>query len=567
MKRAIAQERGGSIRKQVVDPVTGRRLSISGESLDEVLARAERIRRLGRELRAGEIPAADARTAVVRTAFHRMSMADLWRRYEPSVSEASRPIARSDWSQRIEPHLGTKSIHEMTADVVRGWMRTLEESGYAHATILNSWARVQAMFSFALEAGFIGSRPWGAFVARRVGGRARVERPACRSAGEAAALVRAALLRDEQMRSRGRYADLCGRVLVALMCGLRQGELGALGWDDLFLEGANPRLVVRHQVKMGWRDRHPEWDRPRDLPKWMGAGEQSKEVPIPYQVVAYLRFHRAHLERLGWYAPDGPVFPAVPQGGWRTYPRTIDPEDMKVLAAEAGLPNPEGWSPHSLKASFTTLSVILSRGDLRRVQALTRHKDLKVLTEHYLRMVGSQSRPVFASVDVAELPGEVVEVDGQPVGIDAPDDLGELTSQMAVDLAPVTLDPARAVAEMEARRAAARAALRRDIKRRVRGSVAMAELAADHVRAVDAGERKASERPEEITVAMQRAYDARYQREVREHGDKRRAQAAGKRSRKAVIMRWAQAVRAAQNAQEVARLQNGAGSSSMNRSE
>ncbi|MFZ5829861.1 MAG: tyrosine-type recombinase/integrase, partial [Planctomycetota bacterium] len=410
----VARRGKKSYRAQVRAPVTGQVLSISGASAAEVQARAEHVQLLRRGAKYGDLDPALAQSQALQVAWSTMLLSQLWAAYYKTVQPASRGIAKADWQQRLEPHLGSRRVWDLTLPALQAWVDQLAEEGYANSTIWNSYHRLCGIVQLAVDQRKIPGRPWGA-KPPRIRGRPPREREACTSIDEFLELVHQAQSHDHDNWKRGRVSDLAPRVVVAGMCGLRNGELGGLGWDDLLLEGPEPRMVVRHQVKDGWDRRHPEWDRPLDLPKACDPRDPPKVLRIHPGVVQFLHAQRAELERLGWYRSSGPVFPAK-GGRWRTKSDTIRPDDLRRLAARAGFDNVERWTTHSLRHTQATLELAFSGGDLRRVQERTRHASIEVMSG-YLHML-HRGRPPSA---IPELEGLTPMVRGEPVRRELPE--------------------------------------------------------------------------------------------------------------------------------------------------
>ena len=105
-------------------------------------------------------------------------------------------------------------------------------------------------------------------------------------------------------------------------------------------------------------------------------GRRSKRLILHSAAVEMLRRQRRALEAIGWYRPDGPVFPGI-DGAWRRTPRAIRPEIFRDLVRRAGLPRPERWVPHSLRHSTATLELMASGFNVLAVQKRLRHANPK----------------------------------------------------------------------------------------------------------------------------------------------------------------------------------------------
>jgi hypothetical protein len=87
-------------------------------------------------------------------------------------------------------------------------------------------------------------------------------------------------------------------------------------------------------------------------------------------VVFALRAWREMSQGLGWYRPEGPVWPSEvgdSAGHWRKGGVVLPPRIVRRLVVSAGLPNPERWVTHSTRHSTVTLEAVAGGSDLRSV--------------------------------------------------------------------------------------------------------------------------------------------------------------------------------------------------------
>lgn len=293
--------------------------------------------------------------------------------------------AQSVWRSHFE-RFGDLRVSELVAARLIEWERWARvDADYASKSIKDAFEHMARAMRRALELGHIERLPWGSWKPPRAV--TRKPREAARSLDEALTIVRLAFERDAVARKHGEFADLGRRVLVMLLCGLRQGEAVALGWDCVALDASPPTLTVRYNALEQWQRHHPTWTRPMSPPK----GRKSRTIVLHEAAVAALRAQRDALDACGGYSATGPVFPMRHGHGWRTHNACIKPEAFKELVIKAGLPNPDGWCVHSLRHSFATLEH--GHGaDLRTVQARTGHASLEVL-EGYIHRASGRNLP------------------------------------------------------------------------------------------------------------------------------------------------------------------------------
>lgn len=274
----------------------------------------------------------------------------------------------------IVPHLGGARLGELTPPAIAAWHATLAEQGLAAATIRQAHAVLRRALEDAVRWGVLARNP------ARLVASPRADRPPERplTLEEAQRLVAAAQGR--------RYGSLW---IVALMTGLRLGELRGLRWGDI--DWSRRVIRVSGQIATGERERR--------LPKWGSA----REVPLPEVAYAVLLAHR---EQSGPVHPDDLV--------WRTATGKVPgarnlARDLAALCRAAGI---EPRSPHDLRDSYATL--LLEAGfDLRVISAALGHRSIQVTASRYAhvrpQLLGEAARKLdaaFGSTDGSTGRGE-----------------------------------------------------------------------------------------------------------------------------------------------------------------
>jgi integrase len=369
----------GRYRAQVTHPARpGKRLSLRASSPGEMVARLAYVEELRRDVSLGmRAPAdVDRKLASLTKPDPRALTADqLCETWRAGLRIDARPKALSVWRRQLQPSIGGAQWWELDAARMRAWEAWAIGQGYAPKTIAAAFSQVSAAFALACEAGHIDAMPWGRWHPRKAVARRR--REAARTLAELEAIIRAA--RELDPRS-----DLADRIIVIALCGLRQGEASALGWDDL----ARGELRVRHNAIDGWQVLHPEWDRPQDPPK----GREPESIALHPDAIEALERQRERQRVRGVYRPDGPVFPVwrgTRAGEWRHMYACIDTAIFRRVVEAAGVPNPAAWDVHSLRHSNATLEGA-SGADPRDTQRRTRHATMAQLA-HYAH--GSRELP------------------------------------------------------------------------------------------------------------------------------------------------------------------------------
>lgn len=517
-KRNTGQRRNARYRAQPVDPVTGKRRSISASSQAELESRLRRLRDVRDGVKYGDIDERDAVAALRPTLGLRFRVVDAWDRYRPGVSAASARIADNHWKYRLS-EFAERTVGELDAATMRAWERRLLAAGSAPKTITGAYEALAKAVGLAVDAGLCAGLPWGRW--RPAPSREpRVRREAARNIEELLAILAAARALDVPRWERGHY---CSRFYACLwlgLTGMRQAEAAGLSWDSVEIDGPVPYVRIWRQAPRRWH-RRPGQSLERGSTVPPKGGKERTQTLHPSAALV-LRHQRTQLQDAGRYRVDGPVFPAR-GSSWLVVGRVLHPDHFRRVVTAAGIEGAiERWSPHSLRHSIATLEAVASGGDLRSVQARTGHSDLRVL-EGYLHRAGRG----LAASRVPELPPAlthpqqgVIEAPAAPVEVQGQDALTVLASH------------ARATDYQQSVDAGKRAA-------RAEGERPFAELAREWIAAGRPGPR-----PKAVTDATRRAYARAYNQERYRSADAERAREAGYRARRACLGAWGRALRA-----------------------
>jgi integrase len=298
-----------------------------------------------------------------------------------SIAPNTRRGMRSALAVAFRP-LASRPLASLDAPTIAAWIEGLAR--HLEPTSLGTvWRRLRAIARYAQERGWIGGAPWGNWTpARRTSTRPVQQREAARTVDELVRLVHAARVLDANV-----YTGLACKILVACLLGLRQGELAGLRWTDV---AWGPPLVIT--IARQWDERPVK-------------AKAVKHLESIDELAFALAEHRERLKEADLYGDRGPVFPGPDSapGHARAYSRgeVLTRLHIRKAVARAGLPNIAGWSAHSCRDTFVTLEASAAGGDLKRVQARSRHASLASLAR-YLRAL---DRNAPASPALSELPG------------------------------------------------------------------------------------------------------------------------------------------------------------------
>lgn len=187
-------------------------------------------------------------------------------------------------------------------------------------------------------------------------------------------------------------------VKLALYAGLRREEALGLRWENVVLDDKTPHLHVRTALR--WEHNRPV------VSEILKTNAAYRSIPLPPQLVTHLQSIRP--QTVAADAPQviggAPVSESTFDNIWRyvtdrqTGPKTYkDPETKKLITFERKLGAKCRGSdyrytidfrvtPHILRHTYIT-DLILSGANLRRVQYLAGHSNIKVTLEIYTHLM------------------------------------------------------------------------------------------------------------------------------------------------------------------------------------
>lgn len=406
---------GFHYRKQPIDPTTGRRVSIFGDSEEECLARCAHLRAARRDLSAGivsiEQAAERARRARERAEGYPVEAAWLAHARSVAVGAAYRGKLEGLWRRHGAGSSWARIMcHELSPEVVQGWLDSRPVSPRSRR---NLWHVLRAAMRRALAAGKVGAIPWGAAWVPAFPPTASPERAALASKEDEIRFLGAArALSAERAARYGLRDDLHHRAAIMIHLALRRGEAAALSWHHVSpLDDGDLLVTIEHQGRESWRKRALDGEGPTDPTKT----REPRRVRVSRDglVGRALRACLVLATEAGQAEPWRPVMPD--RSGRHCARDVIAPKLMREIASRAGLHRPgRHWVQHSTRHSGVTRE--LAEGvPLKDVQALTGHKSLTSLMVYAHRVgVGvptsradlvlpSMAEPERSPVEVAAL--------------------------------------------------------------------------------------------------------------------------------------------------------------------
>jgi integrase len=241
----------------------------------------------------------------------------------------------------ISPALGRMQLKSLTPAHVRGFYGEKTRSNLAPATVKKMHVVLRKALSHAVYDGLISRNAADSVKPPRVSAPGEEIKPL--NPGECAAFLKA---------SRGERHEAL--YMLALHCGLREGELLALQWEDANLEATKPALLVRRTLTRG-----------EGGCGWVVGGStksgKGRRVRLTQQAVAALKDHRKRQleERMrlaGLWQDHGLVFPN--EIGSLFNPSNLRNRSFKRIKARSGVR--EDLRFHDLRHTCATL--LLSEG-------------------------------------------------------------------------------------------------------------------------------------------------------------------------------------------------------------
>jgi integrase len=157
-------------------------------------------------------------------------------------------------------------------------------------------------------------------------------------------------------------------LMLLAATGLRAGEVLALRWTDLTLDGDSPTLYVTGTLKK--LKGRPVFRQP--VPK---SKKSVRAIALAPDLVAALEDHRALQKSQGISHPERAVF-ATSTGTWMAY-RNV----LRAWRAAFGGTSVGEYSPKALRS--TVLTNLLNLGMHREAQAQAGHSSLRITERYY----------------------------------------------------------------------------------------------------------------------------------------------------------------------------------------
>jgi integrase len=298
-----------------------------------------------------------------------------------SVKEATHANYGHFARKHICPALGRVKLKNLTPAHVRSLYGEKSRSGLSAATVKKMHVVLHRALAQAVTDGLVPRNAAHGVRTPRVGGPGVEIKPL--DAEECAAFLRAA----------------CGERLealyvLALHCGLREGELLALRWGDVDLGAAKPALLVRRTLTRGEEGRG-----------WVVGGStksgNGRRVRLTRRAVAALKDHRKRQleERMrlaGLWQNEGLVFPN--ETGSLFNPSNLRNRSFKRLKARSGVR--EDLRFHDLRHTCATM--LLGEGvNAKVVSEMLGHASITITLNTYSHVLPDMQDSAVDAMEAA----------------------------------------------------------------------------------------------------------------------------------------------------------------------
>lgn len=301
---------------------------------------------------------------------------------------------RSILQSHIAPCLGSIPYRDLDADTAQAWVNDMAGDGYAPSTVRKAFNLLKAAYTGAVNRRVIPYNPLEAVKVPKL-------------------VTKDPNALDMQQRARLlAYLDIAGAtpinaaIRVALLTGMREGEICGLRWKDVDLKAC----VLRVRNVIG-RDGGKTYEKE---PK---TGGSRRDIPLPPELVALLKGRRADMveECLEAGVPltlDMYVFGKI--DGRYLAPHTLWRE-WKAISNSLGLMGTEGRPPtfHDLRHTFATVAII-SGVDIKSVSSILGHKNVAMTLNIYASADAEAKRRAMENVSRTMMdtpkPAEILQI-------------------------------------------------------------------------------------------------------------------------------------------------------------
>lgn len=201
-------------------------------------------------------------------------------------------------------------------------------------------------------------------------------------------------LKDQLKNLRTAKPTLSDIATLALMTGMRQGELCALRWDDI--DGSDDGSLIGHIHVNNAIARKDKGSYLKPYPK----NRERRDIPITKGIRGLLTTMRD--EWLGYVTDLHGVFLFAYHTSPETFPSPqYIGKQWNMFASMSGIVGVEGNKPrfHDLRDTFATLALTSGQVDVATLAGILGHRDTATTLRHYARWVPSANAEAMDRMD------------------------------------------------------------------------------------------------------------------------------------------------------------------------
>ncbi|MDO4538036.1 MAG: tyrosine-type recombinase/integrase [Coriobacteriales bacterium] len=279
--------------------------------------------------------------------------------------------------------MGTKPMGEVTADDVRQWEADLREDGLSDTTIAHYHAFLAQVMKGAAAEGKIERNPMLTLKAPR-----RRPKPVNSPTSE----TRAAIL--SKLDTMG-DAPFAVAVRIAILTGMRRGEICALRWQDVDLQRRSIHVVHGLTKDHGFK---------LDTPKDPSGGDSKRIIPIGNVLTDHLRRHR-EWQREDLRNIDSEWSDTLYVVGNHVTGEFLNPEmlsrEWRMLVRAEGWVGTQGepLRLHDLRHGFATLCIKDHVMDVMALSRILGHRDASMTLNIYADALEESKRSGMDALD------------------------------------------------------------------------------------------------------------------------------------------------------------------------
>lgn len=271
---------------------------------------------------------------------------------------------------RIRAAFDGVALGDLTADMVADWQDGMEREGLAPTTITHYHALLSQAMRYAVEEEEILDRnPC----------KKKAARPPRRRHSEPNALGAMERGRLLDFLETAAYRPVRLAAYIAMLAGMRRGEICGLRWGDVDLE----RGIIHVRNSIGVKSGGTFEKEPK-------TGASIRDIPMPPQLISALKARRADMweERIGLAKTTPEEFAGLYVIGrvdGSYYHPGILSRDWSSLADHLDLMGTQGRRPtfHDLRHTFITASVTEVKADIKTVASMAGHSKVSHTLDIY----------------------------------------------------------------------------------------------------------------------------------------------------------------------------------------